>query len=316
CGDTGRGEEADGQAGKERDRGRDPRLTRSARSQHAPLVPAPTLPRSAGTGGPVARGAARAGRVARGNPGLPAPPATRAIPRASAPPSRDQRLPGGGPCGGDATRVPVRSRQAGTGARGGRHRGRDRATRVRTRAPPAETGTAQPPASRRTGHRGPARDPPPVPPLSRQPPRGMGAPRRRPPVTGARGGCAGPRASYTPLHDGFPPLVSATGPVLAAGLAGTGAVAGGLAGLAAVPAGGDHLRRAVRLAEGAALPAGPRVGLAARGCRYLRAPAWRPGIATSSKRWPTGSWGRTSSTSNSSGRSSSTASVRAACSGS
>src|SRR5690606_39205195 len=112
-------------------------------------------------------------------------------------------------------------------------------------------------------------------------PRGMGAPRRRPPVTGARGGCAGPRASYTPLHDGIPALVRAAGAVLAAGPAGAGAVAGGLAGLAAVPAGGDHLRRAVRLAEGAALPAGPRARVAAGGPRDLRTPAWRPGIASS-----------------------------------
>src|SRR5690606_11983606 len=167
------------------------------------------------------------------------------------------------------TRVPVRSRQAGTGARGGEHRGRDRATRVRTRAPPAETGTAQPRASRRTGHRGPAGDPPPVPPLSRQPPRGMGAPRRRPPVTGARGGCAGPRASYTPNHDGIPALVRAPGAVLAAGPAGAGAVALRLADLPAVPARGDHLRRAVRLPEGAALPSGPRLGLAPCGPRDL-----------------------------------------------
>src|SRR5690606_21961430 len=77
-----------------------------------------------------------------------------------------------------------------------------------------------------------------------------------------------------------PALVRAARTVLAVGPAGVGAVAGRLAGLAAVQAGGDHLRRAVRLPQGPALPAGPRARVAAGGPRDLRTPAWRPGTAS------------------------------------
>src|SRR5690606_6497312 len=57
-------------------------------------------------------------------------------------------------------------------------------------------------------------------------------------------------------------VVPAVGPVLAPGPAGVGGLAAGVAADAAVPAGGDHLHRAVRLAAGDPAAAGAAVRLA------------------------------------------------------
>src|SRR5690606_12137197 len=63
-------------------------------------------------------------------------------------------------------------------------------------------------------------------------------------------------------HGRFPPLVPVARRVLAAGAAGTRALAARVAGVPAVPVGGHHLRRDLRLPARAAVPAGARAGRA------------------------------------------------------
>src|SRR5690606_34291000 len=68
------------------------------------------------------------------------------------------------------------------------------------------------------------------------------------------------------LHGRFPALVPVARRVLAAGAARPRAVAAGVAGVPAVPAGGHHLRRDLRVPARAAVPAGAGAGGAGGYC--------------------------------------------------